>query len=753
MKNSYNVLLIEDNPGDARLVKEMLKENNSVKINITTAQTLKESMDELFSNSYDVILLDLNLPDSNGIDTIYNIKKISDDIPIIVLTGLMDNEFSDKAISLYKVDDYLLKDELLPSLLIRTIKYVIERKEDIKKIEEERKKVKQYIDIAGVIIISMDKKGNIELANKMATELLSHNGDSIVGRNWFEEYIPPDLLNEVKRVFEGLIQGDETNFSYHENMILSPNYGERLIAWNNSFIKDENDEIVAVLSSGEDITQKKIIEQELRNKERSYKELYELAPSPYHSLGPDGKIIIVNQRWLDCMGYETSDEVIGKDFKEFLLPEYEKKYDESFERFKRKGKVDFLRMEVYKKNKIPIIISLNGTISYDEKGNMRQTHCIYTDITLFIKQNKELEENKVRLQNLVDNISDWIWEVDQNGVYTYVSPKSEEILGYKPEDMIGKTPFDFMPEGEAKKISQSFIEIIKNKLPIKQLENTNITKNGDLVCLETNANPILGKNGELLGYRGADRDITERKKSQQTLKEKEEIILTQSRHAAMGEMISMIAHQWRQPISTISMGANNILVDIELGTVDEESLKEEALTITDQTEFLSKTIDDFRDFFKPNKEKEYTQINSSIEDALNVVGKSLEHNNINIIKKLDCKISLHIFKRELLQVLINILKNAKEALIENKIENKKIAISTFEDEYNIIIEICDNAGGIKTDMINKIYEPYFTTKGEASGTGLGLYMSKTIVEKHLKGKIKTINKDQGACFRIILPVS
>ena len=248
-------------------------------------------------------------------------------------------------------------------------------------------------------------------------------------------------------------------------------------------------------------------------------------------------------------------------------------------------------------------------------------------------------------------------------------------------------------------------------------------------------------------------EVEKRKKAQIELMKKDEVIISQSRHAAMGEMISMIAHQWRQPLAIIAMAANNIKADIDLNTVNIKDIEENMIGIVKQTKNLSDTIDDFRDFFKPNKSKEKINPQKVIEDTLAVIGKSLQNNNIKVIKSIECSKSIDLYSRELIQVLLNITKNAQEALISNNIEDKKISITLKEDNESIKISVCDNAGGIKDEILSKIFNPYFSTKKEKNGTGLGLYMSKIIVNKHLNGSIKVQNRDDGVCFSIILSLT
>ncbi len=253
-------------------------------------------------------------------------------------------------------------------------------------------------------------------------------------------------------------------------------------------------------------------------------------------------------------------------------------------------------------------------------------------------------------------------------------------------------------------------------------------------------------------------DITQGYRDQQELKKREEIMIAQSRHAAMGEMIGMIAHQWRQPITVIAMGANNLLLDLELETTSDESIRIESRNILYQTQYLSKTIDDFRDFFRPKKDRDEVRLGAVMAEAVQVIGKSLEYSAITLSISDRNSHTIKTYSRELLQVYINLLKNAKEALIEHHAPEPKIEVTIDSDEESVITTICDNGGGLEEAIIAKVFDPYFSTKDEKTGTGLGLYMSKTIIEKHLHGTIEVSNiKDtegrrEGACLAITLPM-
>ncbi len=236
-------------------------------------------------------------------------------------------------------------------------------------------------------------------------------------------------------------------------------------------------------------------------------------------------------------------------------------------------------------------------------------------------------------------------------------------------------------------------------------------------------------------------------------KEKDLLILAQSRNATMGEMISMIAHQWRQPLTTISMSVNNISLDIELDDLNVNSLKTHTANIAKQTQELSNTIEDFMYFFKPNKEVEEMNVEEVYYSALNICKNFLKKSDIKIIINFEDTCDITGFSRDLMQIIINLLKNAEEALNTKKIEEKIIEVAIFENEQYIHLEISDNAGGIPPDIIHEIFNPYFSTKNVKNSSGLGLYMSKNIVEKHLNGSLEVSNMKNGACFVIKLPIN
>ncbi len=228
-------------------------------------------------------------------------------------------------------------------------------------------------------------------------------------------------------------------------------------------------------------------------------------------------------------------------------------------------------------------------------------------------------------------------------------------------------------------------------------------------------------------------------------REKDKQILHQARLAQMGEMLGMIAHQWRQPLSAISSTSIEISMKTEIGILDKKATIELAKRIEELTQDLSHTIDDFRNFFKSTKEKKLTNFNEIVDATLKIVYSTLKNQNIELYTDLQSTMEFETYPSEIKQVLLNLIKNAEDVLLEKAVEDPFIKITTYDN----ILEVADNGGGIPEAIIEKIFDPYFSTKS-LNGTGLGLYMSKAIIEEHCHGKLTVQNTKVGALFTIVL---
>ncbi len=371
----------------------------------------------------------------------------------------------------------------------------------------------------------------------------------------------------------------------------------------------------------------------------------------------------------------------------------------------------------------------------------------------FYDRTKKLQTSEEKYLDLYNNSPDMYISVDaKTAKVTTCNKTLLEKLGYSKKDIIGKEIFELFHPDCIDDVHKAF-NLFKKTGVVNNAELQIIKKDGTNIYILLNSSAIRDENGEIIYSNSTWRDITEHK-------EQEEILYQQSKMASMGEMIGNIAHQWRQPIAIIAMWANNMKADIEFDDMNSEKFNKYADNIVQQTKQLSQTIDDFRNFFTPNKVKSEFSIQSIINKTKDLISASFKTNNINIIEDIA---DIHIFalENELTQALLNIIKNAKDILITLEDRKRLIFIKVYEKKGILYIEIKDNGGGVPNDIIDKIFEPYFTTKHKSQGTGIGLYMTQSIITKHLHGKIYVKNveynykdeKYKGANFIIEIPLT
>ena len=375
----------------------------------------------------------------------------------------------------------------------------------------------------------------------------------------------------------------------------------------------------------------------------------------------------------------------------------------------------------------------------------------------------ELTKQKKLFESLYYKSADAVLIV-KNGIIIDCNESTKKILRYDSSDILG-LKISLLGHDSEKFIQKKITEAQnKSNVTFEWLSKDSEDKNNWLevvfTSIEIDDDPVI---------HAVFRDINKRKSLENEIENlnknleervKEEIeknkettsqLIHQSRLAQMGEMLSMIAHQWRQPLTAIAATTNNLILKNMISyPIKSEELDKELNLITDYSQHLSSTINDFRNFFKADKEKIKTNIEDLVEKSLNIINTSIDSNDIEVIKKYQCGKELTTFSNEIQQVILNILKNAEDALVERKIENKKIFIETYCDNKYAILTINDNSGGISEEILDKIFDPYFSTKKNQEGTGLGLYMSKTIINEHCTGKLDVINNEHGAMFTIKL---
>lgn len=435
--------------------------------------------------------------------------------------------------------------------------------------------------------------------------------------------------------------------------------------------------------------------------------------------------------------------------------------------------ISFSLISLYLKNRI--FNRINRLISAIEQIKKKNY------VTIETKEDDEIDKVAIELNNLtkeikanfktIENLNDFLQRVlDTVPVRIFWKDLDSKFLGANRlflkdcnlksmDELVGKTDYDMhWSKNESKLYIEDDQEVIKSKKPKLLIEETQTTKDGQEMVLMTSKVPLLDKDKNIIGILGVYDDITTMKKTQEELKEKTSIMFEQSKMAAMGEMLESIAHQWRQPLSIISTSASGIKMQKEYGLLTDEQLIHNLDTIVISVKHLSQTIEDFRGFYEREKEPKSFDIKICLEKTIELISSKLKNREINIVLS-GINIETKGFENELIQVFMNIINNTKDAFDEIKLERKLLIIDVKRVDSNIVISFQDNATGIPIKILPKVFEHKFTTKQDKNGTGIGLYMSRLIINKAM-GKIAVLNKEfeyenrryKGACFIITLPL-
>lgn len=475
----------------------------------------------------------------------------------------------------------------------------------------------------------------------------------------------------------------------------------------------------------------------------------------------NGIITSFNYKSEDMLGYKA-DEVIGKFTPEIFHDKNEiiqraKEFSEelqeivepSFKVFVIKTDKNLPNEHTWTyiaKNGNSIQIKLTVTALKDINGEIYGYIGLAEDITEKLILEHSLIEETRRVKTILENAGDYIHILDMDGNIFMFSDSFAKSLGYSKEETKRLHVRDWDIDFDPKTIPELVIHP-------KTFETKHKRKDGTIFDVEVRTAGVE-LDGKMYLYAGS-RDITERITTQEQLRQRDILLQQQTRLAAIGEMMANIAHQWRQPLSAITSSISGLKLKHEFCILEDKDIVEVNDQIIKNAEFLSKTIDNFRNFFKKDQLRRKFFVATSIEETLNIVQASYDNNFIKINKDLDLDIYYFGSDNLLSQVILNILSNAKDALVHNQIEDKVVSIFLFKENDNIKISIQDNGGGISDDIKHKIFDPYFTTKHQFQGTGLGLYMSSQIIHNHFHGQIKVQNKETehgiGACFTVEFP--
>jgi PAS domain S-box-containing protein len=520
-------------------------------------------------------------------------------------------------------------------------------------------------------------------------------------------------------------------------------------------LRDENGTPTGMWAFVRDITERKRAAEALRQRNRYIETIMEQAPIGFavHTVD-DGVGRFVSARYDQIYGVPRGTIDSHKTFFEKVWP-----HDPVLrEQIRRRVVADMESGDPSRMHweNIPVPTA-TGEIRYINAMNIpvpEQNLMISTvqDITNQVKAQESLRESEERFRQITETVSDFVWEVDAAGLYTFTSPSVEKILGYTPDELVGKKHFyDLFAPDVREELRTAAFQAFQRRERFQAFRNSNLSKSGNIVFLETSGMPILDKDGHLSGYRGADTDVTAQRRAEMETQSLRQELALFSRVATTGELAASIAHELNQPLAAILSNAQAALRLMQSTDPDLKELREIFEDIAADDQRAAEVIRSLRTMLKKGaSDRRPLMLNVLVKDVLSIV------KNDGLMRKISINFDsgdplppVNGDRVQLQQVILNLVMNAFEATDSSE-GSRELKLRTRRDGKEIILDVSDSGHGIPPAMLEAIFEPFFTTK--PSGLGMGLALSRTIISAHNGRLWAENNPETGATFHMALPV-
>ena len=518
MDKKLRILILEDVPADAELMERELRKGG-IEFSSKRVDTKEAFLNELKAFEPDLILGDYKLPSFDGLSAIRIVQEKCFDVPFIFISGTIGEELAIETLK-SGATDYVLKDRLfrlMPAVnrALREVEERTKRKEADEALRKEKETAQKYLDIAGVILVAINADHEVILINKKGCEILGYKEREIIGKDWFDNFLPERMRERTRAVFTKLLAGEIGSVEYFENSILNKRGEERIIAWHNTILRDGNDNIMGTLSSGEDITERKKDEDRLRESEARYRDLIETARDVIFTLSSQGVFTSFNSAFETITGWSTK-EWIGKFFVDLLDPNDVPK---AIQRFKSvmEGQLEE-SIELHIRTKYGGVVHGEFVASPQVKeGKVIGVLGIARDITRRKKAEEALRTSEQKYRTILENIEEGYYEVDVAGNFTFFNDSLCQIYGYPREELMGMNDRQYTDQENAKKLFQAFNKVYRTGEPTREFDWEIISKDGTKRSIEASVSLMKDSSGNRIGFRGLIHDITGRKRAEEQL--------------------------------------------------------------------------------------------------------------------------------------------------------------------------------------------------------------------------------------------
>ncbi len=760
------VLIVEDSPDDATLLVRAVRKGG-FELSFERVETEEAMRSALADRPWDIILCDFRMPTFDGFRALAVLKEGNLDIPLILVSGAIGEDTAVEAMKA-GASDYVMKSNLqrLIPAIERELKEAASRAEKKKAEEALRQNEDRFrhissitADLAYSCIKSTNTDYSIDWMIGATERITGYSEDYIRGLGCWRSFVFDDDLP----VFDNCVTGVAPGKTGSCELRLRHKNGN--IVWVTSLAKcvldPESPDSLRLYGGFVDITERKELEQ--RNLElAAIVESSDEAIISSNNL--DGIITSWNSGAERIYGYKEA-EVVGKPVSVIIPKDRQHEILKFLEVIKSGANIEhYETLRLTKDGKeIPVSVSISAT--KNKQGRIIGASSIACDITdrkrieeelwgyrehleeLVERRTAELLESLRRFRDLSETTSDVVWEVDARGLLTYVSPRIRDILGYRPEDVLGKAFSDFMSHEEADRFADFFRSICLFRKPFTCVEKNIIHKDGQIVILESSGIPILGEDGQLVGYRGVARDITERKRAEIALREKTEDLMRSNKD--LEQFAYVAAHDLREPL--VAVGAYlKILERLTKNNLDDKGKKciEKAINIVLRMDAMLQALLAYSRINLTPVSYEPTDCNACLKDTLSNLGLAIMKSGAVVTS--DSLPTVRGNAAQIVQVFQNLIGNAIKFRDEGP---PKVHIGCEANDSDYKFSVSDNGIGIDPPYLDRIFNMFerINDLSGPMGTGIGLSTCRKIVERH-GGRIWVDSQlGKGSTFYFTLP--
>jgi two-component system NtrC family sensor kinase len=734
------VFLIEDNPGDARLIQDLLTEAGDSLFYLGHDDRLSTGLKRLRQGDIDVILLDLSLPDSQGLDSLSKVIAEAPRVPIVVMSGLEDELVAIKAVQ-EGAQDYLVKGSVEGKLLGRSLRYAMERQHLQVALREGELHYRLLADNAADVIWTANMKWQITNVSPSIKRLLGYTVEEMK-RLSIRDILTPDSLKQASKLIRNQMDIMTAELQYPPlSLMLEHVRKEGSTLWAEvmlSFLWDKEGRLSEILGVTRDITARKKAEEALRESQEQYAALVSNVADGVFRF-KQGKITWCNDKLAKMRGC-PKEELIGADIDKLVpsdvrIPDLYRtigaglKKQGHFQGIMRTKKKDGSVVDLeYSASPIP------GTAPIELVGIVR-------DITERKRAEEELKIAEAKYRGLVETAGAAVATINPKGEFIFVNEAGCKMTGYSREEIIGRPFTDLLHPDDRGIVQELFLKSLEgSRTPV--LEFRIAHKDGHVVWCFSIPTTITYE-GKIIGFSAIMQDITERRVMQ------EQLLLT-GRLAAVGELSAGVAHELNNPLAAIQMYSEFLSKRNDLDEVTKKDLR----AIYEQAVRASKITSDLLSFARKHKpERTLISINGALEKTLELRAHQMKVNNIELLVQLQPDLpTTNADFYQMQQVFMNIVVNAEQAMLEAHGGGKLIVCTQRSDDF-LRVTFTDNGAGMSEETLKRIFDPFFTTKNVGKGTGLGLSICYGIVQAH-KGRIYAESKlGKGTTFVVEIPIT